>query len=116
MFHALLTFCREYVPFSTTSIANSKASSIHMPFLVVEGIQFNCVDLLLCGSRVSGQIFLFAARGKLSLFVVCKSNMLFRHLQRIVKFMITLNFLVLALSNLVECVLTQPRVSPFFFG
>jgi hypothetical protein len=72
---------------------------------------------LLCGSRVSGQISLFAARGKLSLFVVCKSSMLFRHLQRIVKFMITLNFLVLALSNLVECVLTQPRVSFFFvFG
>jgi len=37
MFHALLVVHKEYVPFSTTSIAYSKASFVHMPFLVVEG-------------------------------------------------------------------------------
>ncbi len=52
--------------------------------------------------------FLFVTRIRLSLFVVCKPNMLFCCLQRIIKFMIALNFL--AFSNLVECVLAQPRV------
>ncbi len=115
MFHALLTLCREYVPFSTTSIVNSKASCIHMPLLVVEGTQFSCDDLLLCGSGVDGQFSLSAAGDTLSLFVVCKSSMLFCHLRRIVKFMITLNFLVLASSNMVDCVLAQLRVSLFHF-
>ncbi len=55
MFHALLALRRENVPFSITSIPNSKASSIHMPFLVIEGTRFSCVDLLLCGSKVGGQ-------------------------------------------------------------
>jgi len=36
MFHALLALYKEYVPFSTTSIVNFKASSVHMLFLVVE--------------------------------------------------------------------------------
>jgi len=58
--------------------------------------------------------FLFLLQGvDLSLFVVCKSNMLLRHLRGIVKFMIALNFLVLASNNLVECILAQPRVSLF---
>jgi len=107
----LLALHKENVPFSITSIPNSKASFIHMPLLVIEGTRFSCVDLLLCGSRVGGQFFLFATRGRLFLFDVCKPNMMLYCLRRIVKFMITLNFLVLASSNFVECVLAQPRVS-----
>jgi hypothetical protein len=68
------------------SIVISKASFVHMPLLVVEGIQFNCdVDLLLCGSR---------ANNKFSLFVIYKSNMLLHHLHGIVKFMIIILFIV----------------------
>ncbi len=115
MFHVLLTLRREYVPLCTTSIANSKVSSIHIPLLVVEGTQFGHVDLLLCGLGVGGQFSLFVVGGKLSLFVVCKSSMLFCCLQRIVKFMITLNFFVLTSNNLVDYVLAQPRVSLFLF-
>ncbi len=113
MFHALLALRKENVPFSIASISNSKVSSIHMPLLVIEGIQFNCVDLLLCGSGVGGIFFLFATRGKLFLFAICKPNM-FYCLQGIVKFMIALNFLVLASNNLVEYVLAQPKVSLSF--
>jgi hypothetical protein len=115
LFHALLTLYREYVPFSITSIVNSKASSVHMLLMVVKGTRFSCVDLLVCGSRVGGQFSLFVAGGRLSLFVVYKSNMLLRHLWWSIKFMIALNFLVLASNNLVECVLAQPKVSFSFF-
>ncbi len=114
MFHAMLALHREYVPFSTTSIANSKASIVHMPILVVEGIQFNSVDLLLCGLGTCGQFYLFTRAGKLSLFVICKSNMLLHRLWEIVKFMIALNFLVLVSNNFVECILVQPKVSLSF--
>jgi hypothetical protein len=111
MFHALSTLHREYVLFSTTSIINSKVSSIHMTLLVAENTRFSCVDLLFYGLGVGGQFSLFVARGRLSLFVVYKSNMLFHCLRGIIKFMIALNFVVLASSKLVECVLTQPSVS-----
>ncbi len=111
MFHAPLTLHREYVLFSTTSIINSKVSSIHMSLLVVENIRFSCVDILFYGLGVGGQFSLFVARGRLSLFVVCKSIMLFHHLWRIIKFVIALNFVILAFSNLVECVLAQSSVS-----
>jgi hypothetical protein len=55
-----------------------------MPLLHFEGIQFSCgANILFYGSR---------ARGKFSLlvtwFATCKSNMLFRLLWRIIKFMI----------------------------
>jgi hypothetical protein len=64
MFHALLALYKEYVPFSTTSIVDSKASSVHIPFLVVESSRFSCVDLLFCGSREGGQFSLFVAGGR----------------------------------------------------
>jgi len=64
MFHALLAFRKEYVPFSTTSIVNSKVSSIHMPLLVVEGTQFSYVDFLLCGLREGGKFSFFVVGGK----------------------------------------------------
>jgi hypothetical protein len=64
MFHAMLALCKEYVPFSTTSIVNSKASFVHMPLLVVEGIQLSCFDLLFCGLGEGGQFFLFFAHGR----------------------------------------------------
>ncbi len=89
MFHALLALHRENVPFSITSIANSKASFVHMPLLVVEGIQFSCVDILLCGSRVVGQFF---------------------NLLQEVDYPCLL-FANLTCNNLVECFLAQPRVS-----
>jgi hypothetical protein len=72
MFHDLLALLKECDLLSTTSMAISNVSSIHMPLLVVEGIEFNCgVDLILCGSKVGGRFSLFDVR-----FVVCKSNML----------------------------------------
>jgi hypothetical protein len=47
-------------------------------------------------------------------FAACKSNMLFRLLlKKIVKFMIVYLFLVLAFSNLVECIIAPPRVCLF---
>ncbi len=74
MFHDLLTFLKEGVTLSTTSMVVSNASFIHMPFLIVEGIRFNCgVDLFLCGSRARGRFSLFDAG-----FVACKSIMLVR--------------------------------------
>ncbi len=64
MFHALLVLHKEYVPFSTTSIVNSKASSVRMPFLVIEGIRFSCVDFLLCGLGKGEQFSLFVVGGR----------------------------------------------------
>jgi hypothetical protein len=58
-------------------------------------------------------------------FVYCKGQIILVHylqiqhatslpIQRIVKFMIILNFMVLAFNNLVKCILAQPKVSFFF--
>ncbi len=67
MFHDLLALLKECVPLSTTSMVVFNVSSIHMPLLVVEGIQFIYGDdLLLCGSKTRGRFFLFDAR-----FVAC---------------------------------------------
>jgi hypothetical protein len=35
-----------------------------MPFLVVEGTRFNCVDLLLCGLGEGGRFSLFVVGGR----------------------------------------------------
>jgi hypothetical protein len=71
--------------------------------------------MLFCSSTVGGQFSLFIIRGKLSLFVVYKSNMLLHRLQGIVKYKIALTFLVVVSSNLMECILAQRRVSLSFF-
>ncbi len=72
MFHDLLAFLKECVPFSTTSTVVSNALFGHMLFLIVEGIRFNCgANLPFCGSRVGGRFSLFDVG-----FVACKSIML----------------------------------------
>jgi hypothetical protein len=70
MFHAMLALCNEHVPFLTTSIVNSKASFVHMPLLVVEGIRFNYVYILFCGLGKGVQFSLFVARDRF-IFVCC---------------------------------------------
>jgi hypothetical protein len=64
---------------------------------------------LLCGSRARGKFSLLTIR-----FIACKSNMLLRFLWGIIKFMIVYFFVVLTFSNLVECLLTPPKVFFFF--
>ncbi len=63
MSHDLLTFLRECVPLSTTSIVIYSISFVHMPFLVFGGTRFSCgVDILFCGSKVKGSIFLISCK------------------------------------------------------
>ncbi len=72
MFHDLLTFFRECVPHSITSIATFNVSSVHMPILVFGNIRFTCgADILFCGLEVGGRFSLLPIG-----FVICKSNML----------------------------------------
>jgi hypothetical protein len=72
MFHHLLAFLKEYVPFSTTSIVVSTISYVHMTLLLIVRTWFNYgVDIL---------VFDFKIRDVFFLFVVCRSNMLFHHL------------------------------------
>jgi hypothetical protein len=93
-------------------MAISNVSSVHMPFLIVEGIQFSCgADLLLCGSRARGRFYLFDAR-----FVACKSSMLICLLRGTMQFMIVFLILGLASNNLVECILARPRVGKNIVG
>ncbi len=50
MSHDLFTFLKECVPLSTTSIATSNISSVHMPLMVFGGTRFSCgADILFCG-------------------------------------------------------------------
>jgi len=109
MFHDLLALLKECVPFSTTSIATSNISSIHMLLSVFGSTQFNYgVDILFCGLGIRGRFSLLFAS-----FATCKSNMLLHFLWGTIKFMIIYFFLVLASSNLVECVLASLMVCLF---
>ncbi len=97
MFHDLLALLKECVPFSIAFVVVFNASYVHMLFLIVEGIKFNCgVDHFFCGSKAWGSFSLFDVKS-----VACYA---------IHDFFL---FLVLASSNLVECVLTPPRVCLF---
>jgi len=109
MFHDLLAFLMECVPFSITSIASSSTSFVHIPLLIFGSTWFNYgVDLLLCGSRVRGRFSLLIAKS-----TTCKSNMLLHLLQGTINFTIVYLFLVPASSNLVECVLAPTMVCLF---
>jgi hypothetical protein len=80
MFHDLLAFLKEYVPFSTTSIVVSTISYVHMPLLLIVRAWFNYgVDLLVFDLKIKAIFFLFIA---------CGSNMLFHHLQGTIRFVI----------------------------
>jgi len=59
MFHDLLTFFRECVPLSITSIVTFNASSVHVPILVFGVIRFTCAaNILFCGLEVGGKFSL----------------------------------------------------------
>jgi hypothetical protein len=107
---SILAILKECVPLSTTSIASFNVSSLHRPRIVIECIQFNYVDDLLFYGLRMGERFSLLIIG----FIAYKSNMSFcLLLKRIVKFMIVYLFMVLAFSNLVECIIASPRVCLF---
>jgi hypothetical protein len=95
MFHDMLAFLKEHLPLSTSSITTSNGSFIHMPFLLVMGIQFIYGGfLLICDSWI---------RGRFCLSITCSSNMPLRHLRSTFKFMIVDVFKVPTSRNLMEC-------------
>jgi hypothetical protein len=84
MFHDLLAILKECVPLSIAFIVVFNASYVHMLFLIVEGIIFNCgVDHFFCGSKGWGSFSLFDVKS-----VARKFSMLFRLLQATMQFMI----------------------------
>lgn len=69
IFHDPLNFLKEYVPLLLTSLIDSSASSIHVIFLLIVRISFNC--------GVNLMVFYSSARGTFSLFITCKSKLEF---------------------------------------
>ncbi len=96
MFHDTLAFLKEHLPLSTSSITTSNCSFIHMPFLLVVGIQF-----------IYGGFFLIYdswIRGRISLSITCWSSMPLPHLRSTFKFMIVDVFKIPTSRNSMECI------------